>query len=342
MAIGLAPGAVIMPTAAANTSEQCRFDSRHLPAISGMTLSGVHKNIVWAHNGSGHKPRLYALDTRTCAIRAVLKIRGIAAVDTEAIAAGTRADGTPVLWWGDIGDKAWKRAHIAVHEIPEPTELANATIRPTSYRVRLPQAGDAEALLADGDRLWVIGRSAMAGTIWKLPRPLRAGGTSHAKGVGAEGSLVTDAAFRPGGGYAVRDYTQVRIYDGRPPGRLVARLELPAQAQGEAMTWTADGRSLLLAGQGDDRLLIVPVNGTSAKAATASTTARTSSISVNADPVGASPSAAALARAFEPVDRMGTLAVTALWIAAVVLVASTVFVIGLVMSGSGNRSSNPQ
>ena len=142
--------------------------------------------------------------------------------------------------------------------------------------------------------------------------------------------------MRPGGGYAVRDYSEVRIYSGSPPGALEARMPLPEQVQGEAMTWTPDGTALIVASEGDDRLLLVTVAGSgpvptasasSVAAAESSTPGAPSETSANptesAQPtVTGTPVAAAL----EPVDRVGSLAVVALAIGAGVFVASTIVV----------------
>lgn len=311
--------------AAAGEHELCRFDRTYLPEISGLAASAIHPGIVWAHNDSGARPRLYALDTGTCEIRAVITVQGVAAVDPEAIAAGTNSAGEPVLWWGDIGDNTARRRSVAIHEIPEPAQLADAVVDPVTYRIRLRNPEDAEALMADHDHLWMIGKGLAAGTLWELPHPLRPNGISRATAVGAEEGLVTDAAMRPGGGYAVRDYTEVRIYSGAPPGKLVTRIPLVSQVQGEAMTWTQDGTSLILASEGDDRLLLLPVTADPGQKSTASAPRIKQASSGRNAP--ATPTAMTV---LEPVDRVGSLAVGALGIAAVVFIASTAFVIGVV------------
>jgi uncharacterized protein YjiK len=45
-----------------------------------------------------------------------------------------------------------------------------------------------------------------------------------------------------------------RIFRGLPPGRVQSTIELPFQVQGEAITWSADGQSLLTISERDDRL----------------------------------------------------------------------------------------
>jgi hypothetical protein len=311
----------------AEVVELCRFDGDVLAEISGLAYSALHEDIVWAHNDSGGSPELYALDVDSCEIRAVLRVQGVKAQDPEAIASGIGASGAPVLWWGDIGDNTAQRRHVEIHEVPEPSVLRSADVEPTTYRVRLGERQDAEALLADGDRLWMIGKGLLGGTIWKLPRPLNSDGITRARAVGLEGPLVTDAAMRPGGGYAVRDYSEVRIYAGDPPGRLMTRMPLPAQVQGEAMTWTPDGRALIIASEGDDRLLMVPVDPgpdvpsppVRESAAPPTSPVATSEVPTEGLP---DPPSTPTPTALESVDRVGSLAVTALVIGLGVFIMS--------------------
>lgn len=316
--------------------ELCRFDGDRLAEISGLATSSVHEGIVWAHNDSGGGPKLYAVDTQDCRIRAVVRVRGITAQDPEAIAVGTGSAGSPVIWWGDVGDNTAERRYVEIHEIPEPAVLSSGSVSATTYRVLLKPRQDVEALLADGDQLWLIGKGLLGGTVWALPRPLRAGEKARARPVGEEQALVTDAAIRPGGGYAVRDYSEVRIYSGLPPGELLTRMPLPDQVQGEAMTWTADGTALIVASEGDDRLLLVPIDVPMEQPAAAAPSPAVSSEeprspSESTEPtrvptpaVDAAPesSPSPVAAALEPVDRVGSLAVLALAIGAGVFIAS--------------------
>jgi hypothetical protein len=323
-------------TAHAETIELCRFDGEQLAEISGLASSTLHEGIVWAHNDSGGGPRIYALDTASCEIRAVLRVQGIEARDPEAIAVGIGSRGVPVIWWGDIGDNTAQRRHVEIHEIPEPSTLVSGDVEAITYRVRLPDRQDAEALLADSDQLWMIGKGLLGGTVWKLPRLRsdRADSTVRAQAIAVEGPLVTDAAMRPGGGYAVRDYSEVRIYSGLPPGDLVSRMPLPSQVQGEAMTWNPDGSALIIASEGDDRLLLVPIDAEqggsgqsesapqSVEASVASPTppSPNDTTSAEADIVTDQSSPAAL----ESVDRVGSLAALALVVGVVVFVVSAV------------------
>jgi hypothetical protein len=258
----------------------------------------------------------------------------------EAIAAGVDARGRHVLWVGDTGDNQAVRSTVSVYELPEPEELRNRSVTPTRYSLRYSRPQDAEALIADPDedQLWLISKGILGGSVWEVPRPMRSGDVRGLRKIGQEGGLVTDAAMAPDGSrYAVRDYTEVRIYEGKPVGELIARMPLPDQVQGEAMTWAPDGRSLLVASESDDRLLRVDLpeeawmhSALPQPAVTedaAPDVAPTPDATTPGDATGAAPSPAPVANpVLEPVDRVGGLAVMALAIGAGVFVLSAIAV----------------
>ncbi len=78
--------------------------------------------------------------------------------------------------------------------------------------------------------------------------------------VGTARSQVTDAAMAPGGKrYVVRDYLSAEVFTGTPPGQAQARFGLPFQPQGEAVTWTADGKGLIVASERSGELIEVEI-----------------------------------------------------------------------------------
>lgn len=247
----------------AQAEELCRFDRATLPEISGMATSLRHRDVVWTHNDSGDAARIYAVSTRTCKVLATVTIADRAARDVEAIAAGRDARGRAVLWVADIGDNRDSWTNVSVTRIREPKRLRNTTLRGTTYRFTYgDRPHNAETLLADprSPQLWVVTKQLANGTLYALPKPLRSGRLNIAEAIRQEEGLVTDGAVSPDGQrYVLRDYFDAVIFDGLPPGREVARFSLPVQAQGEAIAWTSDGRALLIASEGDDRLLRVPL-----------------------------------------------------------------------------------
>ncbi|HEX6887301.1 MAG TPA: hypothetical protein VF143_04270 [Candidatus Nanopelagicales bacterium] len=242
----------------------CRLPPGELDEISGMALSRRHDDVLWATNDSGGGPYLYAVSTVDCRVRARLTLLDTPARDHEALATGTDAEGRDVIWIGDIGDNVGAWPYARIHKVVEPRRLRDARVPVTTYRVRYPGGPEnAEALLAAPDReqLWIITKESGVGSILEVPSPMSpAREPMLATRVGSARSLVTDAAMAPNGKrYVVRDYLSAEVFDGEPPGEAQARFALPIQPQGEAVTWTADSKRLLVASEGSRDLVEVTV-----------------------------------------------------------------------------------
>lgn len=242
----------------------CTFDTAELAEVSGIALSQQHDDTLWMTNDSEGGPYLYALDTTDCSIRARLTLLDTPARDHEALAVGRDDQGNDVIWVADIGDNQGSWPYARIHKVIEPRALTDASVPVTTYRFTYPDGPvDAEALLADPkrERLWVISKEAGVGGVYRLPTPLSPSLTPmQARLVGDARSRITDASMAPDGKrYAVRDYLSGEVFLGRPPGTPQARFGLPLQPQGEAITWTADGRGLIVASERSGELIQVSV-----------------------------------------------------------------------------------
>lgn len=247
-----------MASADTDPDVMCTITDPVLEEISGLAYSPTHPDVIWAHNDSGGGPVLIAVSTTTCDVLAQVKIRDVKATDFEAMGSTIDAEGVSTLWVADIGDNTGTRSKVTLHRIIEPAELIDQSVSAQSFDVKYDEPQDAESLIVGAEGLWILSKGLINGTVWELPLPLRTDSTNRAKAIGAEEALATDAAMAPDGEhYAVRDYTEARIYLGTPVGVRVSRLPLPAQVQGEAMTWAPDGASLVVASEGDPRLLRV-------------------------------------------------------------------------------------
>ena len=251
--------------AAPGSEVVCRFDPAYRE-VSGLAASTQHPGVLWLHEDSGSGPSLHAIDARTCATVATLRISGARARDFEAVGMGTMPDGAPAIWLGDIGDNTDSWPWVEVLRIREPAELADATVRARAFRVTYPdRPHNAETLLVHDDQLWIVTKQLARGALYRLPNPLRRGVVNVAERVQAETGLVTDGAIAPGGSqYVLRDYFDAQIFVGLPPGEPGARVDLPAQRQGEAITFSADGSALYIASEQDRRLVRIPLTEESA------------------------------------------------------------------------------
>lgn len=233
-----------------------RLADDRITEASGLTVSERHPGVVFVVNDSGDAPRVFAVgpNGRT---RAVLTLDGAEAVDWEALATGPDA----TLWVGDIGDNARVRDEVTVYRVREPDVLHDGPVRWTSYRLRYPdRPQDAEALMVHPrtGRLFVATKSLAGAGLYAAPRRLSADGVTTVRRVGAVGLLVTGGEFSPDGSRLVlRDYAAAYVYAASDRGPLGDRrtVRLPDQVQGESVTWTRDGRALLVGSEGTDSVV---------------------------------------------------------------------------------------
>ncbi len=279
-AIALAATMALVSTGsalAADSTEVCRFTDDRLDEISGMTLSLRHPGVLWVHNDSSGGPYIYAVSATTCETLARVRIDGIEARDIEAIASGRDAKGRPVLWVADIGDNLDSWPEVRLHRVREPKVIRSTTLTARTYRVTYSdRPHNAEALLVDpvSGAMWIVTRQLAHGRLYELPSPLSRTELNIARPIQREGGLITDGAISPEGTrYVLRDYVDATIFAGLPPGRDPVQVAMPFQPQGEAVTWTADGRDLLVASERDDRLLRVQVGDTGQPSGSASASA---------------------------------------------------------------------
>jgi hypothetical protein len=234
---------------------------------SGLAASRRHPGIVYTHNDSGHGPQIYAVgpDGRT---KATITLAGARSRDWEGIALGRDGTGRPALYVADIGDNlggAWP--YVTVYRVPEPTVLRDQTLQATAFRMKYQDGPrDAESILIDprSNRLYIASKSRLFGgngRLYAAPERLRTGGFNLLRPVGQAPPTATDGAFAPDGRtFVLRTYFGATVYTA--PGKRLTDVSLPAQRQGESITYTPDGRSLLVGSEGVDQpVWKVPVPG---------------------------------------------------------------------------------
>ncbi len=230
---------------------------------SGLAASRLHRDVYWTHDDSGDGPYVYAVDGRTGRTLARVTLRGVTARDCEAISSGPDGD----LYLADIGDNlggAWPS--VRVYRFPEPRALHDQSVRVTTYTVRYSDGPrDAEALMVDPrtGRVYIASKNIRGGRLYRGPARLSAAAVNVFHPI-ADVPWVTDGAFSPDGSrLLLRGYfgaTDYRWRGGRP--RLLDTVDLPAQPQGESVTYTPDGRALMVGSEGaGSRVWRVPLTG---------------------------------------------------------------------------------
>jgi hypothetical protein len=124
--------------------------------ISGIVASRQNPGVLWVHNDSGDRPRVYAINAKGDLL-GICNVGGAAARDWEDIAIGPGPDpNRQYLYIGDIGDNQAKRPEVIVYRVPEPkiSPVADFGMMPIgpAAAIRLTYPGgprDAETLLVD-------------------------------------------------------------------------------------------------------------------------------------------------------------------------------------------------
>lgn len=235
-----------------------RVSDSRITESSGLAVSVKHPGITYTHNDSGGVAQVFALgpDGST---KAVYSFGGARARDWEAMAMGRDEKGRPAIYAADIGDNlggAWP--YVTVYRIPEPSELRSQTIHATTFKFKYEDGPrNAETLMINPktNRLYIASKL-FSGALYEAPAKLRTSGYNKLHKIGDAPAIATDGAFAPDGrSFVIRTYFGARIYsvkdDGRP-GKSRG-VSLPAQEQGESVTYTADGRSLLAGSEGENQ-----------------------------------------------------------------------------------------
>jgi hypothetical protein len=265
IALTLAVGASFGPG-----QQVTRFPAE-LDEISGIAQSRGNPNIFRVHNDSGDQPRAYAVNRNGVLVAAYL-FQGATAVDWEDMAMGPAPGGRSYLYMADIGDNSGKRTSIRVYRVLEPRVDANqAPVIETLPGVTafdfVYEDGprDAEGFMVDPltGEFYVVSKRELAGNrLYRSVAPV-AGQVNVLTQVGTfPFTGTTGAAISPDGlQVLIRRYSSAAnalappasaaSYWSRPnasvslvdllkqPGQIVA---LVAEAQGEAITFSADNR----------------------------------------------------------------------------------------------------
>ncbi len=248
-----------------------------LGEISGLADSRRNPGVLWLHNDSGDKARIFAVNLAG-ALLSELALPGVQAIDWEDIAVGPGPQpGKTYLYLGDIGDNLANRKTIQVYRAAEPLVdpgLPGASQNLTGIEkleLRYPDgAHDAESLLVDpwsGDlmlltkdedgksKLYLAKAPLQAGTVVDL---VKAGKLEFGKGV-LPGDALATAGDISADGLSIGLRSRDTAFEWRRlPGESVAMTLLAApcvvalaqEDQGEAFGYAADGTGFHTVGEG--------------------------------------------------------------------------------------------
>lgn len=279
LAWALAAFALALPHApsAAETAGRIAFtvQDASLDEISGIAVSGRHRNAVWVLEDSGKAATLTAIGKRGERI-ATYTIEGENNVDWEDLSTFV-VDGRPHLLIADVGDNEAVRARVRLIAVAEPSSLRDGVLRPVwSVEFAWPGgARDCEAVAVDSRKgeilliskrhrppeLFVLPLKTEQGTP-RSPRrlaplagiPVLDETTVRANPKAVYRHQVTGASLTPDGRrLAVLTYSNILVYERRRNegwtetiARSPRTLPLPPLRQAEAIAWTRNARALLV------------------------------------------------------------------------------------------------
>ncbi len=278
LAAAAAAGPAVLPLAAgaaeptAAPTKACTYVDKRLPGIAAMASSTRHPGVLWVHSTERYTPKIYALDTATCAIRATLTLKDASGREITGMAMSRDNKGRPVIVVGDVGDSLDARPYVRIHEVLEPRALVDRTVAVRTWRVKYPDGPrNAQTILATpkGSRLWIVTAQTLGGKVFAVP-PLTdiADGETDgiplkAKPVGEVSGLITDGAVSPGGTRTVlRTATDARLFGSPPPKGSGTPQPMPKVGAGQAVAWSTDGKFLWSSGAHTTTLWKVPVAAT--------------------------------------------------------------------------------
>jgi len=254
-------------------------DANYIDEASGIAVGRRNPGVLWLHNDSGDGAYLYAVD-RKGKTQGVFLVRSASASDWEDMAWGPGPDGKGgFLYVGDIGDNGKKRTDCVVYRLPEPKIRPGktgskaeplVTEEPTIRRAYAFPDGphNAEALMVHPKTgiIYIVtkeesGKSAVykfpvePKDWWETNTLVKVADVTIAGEAHPYPNLITGGAISPDGKKVIlRTYAQA--YEWRLPASAGANFDAiwsaaptvvptPVMLQGEAITYSPDGKSLL-------------------------------------------------------------------------------------------------
>lgn len=252
---------------------------------SGVVASRCNKDILWTHNDSGDDAFIFAMHING-AKAGTWKLPNAQNFDWEDIATTKDNDGKCYLYIGEIGDNSRKRESYAIYKIREPDVTSGdasssksdprTTEAPETLRFTYPDGGhNAETLMVhptSGDIYIVTKRVSGPSAVYKLKGDFRRDAATTAEKIADISFPAIPNGFVTGGDISF-DGTRVAICDYSAVYELVLptisakfdaiwsspieTIDVGSRAVGEAISYTADGNSLILTSEGKNKPILV-------------------------------------------------------------------------------------
>ncbi len=153
------------------------IENKEIDESSGIVASYRNKGLLWTHNDSGDKNRIFSMDANGKGTREFY-LEGTINRDWEAISMATFPEGS-FIYVGEIGDNNAEFPTCAIYRVPEP-EVAAATPQTNTLKnvqkitYKYPDgARDSEAFLIDQNTkdIFIISKRESSKRLYRLPYP---------------------------------------------------------------------------------------------------------------------------------------------------------------------------
>ena len=259
------------------------IDSKEITESSGITASGCNQNVLWTHNDSGDDAFIFALDLTSNKL-GTWKVAGAKNIDWEDIAETKNAGGECFLYIGDIGGNTNSRDKFTIYKVREP-KVSGATDssrknpleteESQAIEIQYPDARhDAETLMVHpqtGDIYILTKRLTKPSAVYRLKADYNLNATNTLEKLTDLTVPAVPFGFLTGGDIApdgrrviICDYfnayeltlpatakTFDEIWKQKP---LI--VELGLRAQGEAVAYSPNGKSIYATSEGKNSPLI--------------------------------------------------------------------------------------
>jgi hypothetical protein len=249
-----------------------RIESAEITESSGLAPSFCQPDVFWTHNDSGDNAFIFAIDLKGKHL-GTWRVGNARNDDWEDVASYKDPTGTCYLYIGDIGNNKRERAQLRVYRVKEPVVSTDAASSSKKSPLRTEPADaaifrysdsphDAETLMVQpqsGDIYVLTKRIDGPSLVFKFTPQFGSPSVAHAERI-AELSLPAVPNGLITGGAISSDGTRVVVCDYSAGYELILGVsatfddiwkqrpipvDLGDRKQGEAVTFSADGRSLI-------------------------------------------------------------------------------------------------
>ncbi len=250
--------------------EKGKVKSDEISETSGIAASRRNPGVLWIHNDSGDKARIFAINSESDYL-GEFELDGVFHFDWEDIAVGLGSDGEPRVYVADIGDNFKIRGVVTVYRIPEPKvdredeDLDEKITDFETFKFRYPDgARDAETIMIDplDKSLYLISKEKNRAGIYRAEFPYASGETVEfelVNEINGYDKFVAGDVAPDGSGILLKTIDDI-YYFPRKKGESISdallknpqKVEYEPEKQGEAIGWSASGDGFYTLSEGEE------------------------------------------------------------------------------------------